>query len=221
MSSTPTLTPPPARTSDRTTAFDICNRYLFTFSLGVVLVECVGCFLKNGILTTGVLVQPHRYDFPLLVGLFLLFCTNFNFYKRFIEPRGESAGARLFSLFGMWSMAALPILMVCTPLYRCRYLIFSAYLVTIALKSEQLRRSSSGDLKKYFRIWSKRATSYSCIAFLAGLFFFAEATTWWSYRIAFVYNCVMVALIITRVIQDEDRKDAIANDSQFGGMIGP
>jgi hypothetical protein len=209
---------PQMKTADHTTSIDLCNTYLFTFAVGIVLLEFVGSFFKKTVTSAGLQFTPALSDLPLLLGLLILFCGNFNFYKRIIEPRGESPGAALFSLIGMLSMASLPLLMLFQPLFRFRYLILAIYVCLVTLKNEQLRRRfASETLKCQFRIWRWRATIHLIICIVSGCFFYfmVRHDPHWKYIVSLVFNSVFAVIVIARFIQDQDEVDRIATTSDL------
>jgi hypothetical protein len=197
---------PPQASGDQPTAIDLCNEYLFTFAVSIVLADFVVYFWPGSPLTQGLQTHPKFYDLPLLFGLLVLFCGNFNFYKRLIEPRGETPAAALYSLLGMLAMSSLPILMLLDPLLPYRYLILGCYSILVMIKNEQLkRRFRLEPLGSRFRSWTLRSI-YHCVAALAAgalyyyLFERFPAQHLW---LTLIFNLLFVSVITARFILDQ------------------
>jgi len=206
------LSKQPSTSGDRTTAMDLCNRYLFTGAVGIVLLEFVSCFFQNPITSLGLQIHPRLWDIPLLFGLLVLLCGNFNFYKRLIEPRGETPGAALYSLVGMLAMASLPALMFLDPLLRYRFLILGCYAILVVIKNEQLRRRFQSEaLGKQFERWRARAFYQTVAALAAGglyFFLFVWIPTGLLMWLTLAFNVLFGVVITIRFITDQEKVGA-------------
>ncbi len=164
---------PAAPKLDRTTAMDLCNRYLFTFGIGIILLSFVGCILRRQIIQAGLPISPKLTDIPLLFGLLVMLCGTFNFYKKVIEAVGEPPGAALYSVLGMAVTAALPVLLLFNELISFRYLILGLYGILVVIKNDQLRRRFAGNkLGLRFRVWERRAAIQTGLAWIGGVLFY-------------------------------------------------
>lgn len=188
------------------TAIDLCNEYLFTFAVSVVLGECFVCFWKDAAFLQGLPSHPKLTDIPLLFGLLVLFCGNFNFYKRLIEPRGETPGAALYSLLGMLAMAFLPILMLLDSLLWYRYIILGCYAILVMIKNELLKRRFQNEaLGHQFRLWTVRAVYHFVATMTAGTLFYVllrkfSAEQLW---ITLAFNVLFAVVISVRFVKDQ------------------
>jgi len=203
--------------ANETTAIDLCNEYLFTFAVGIALADFVVCFWPDATFTQGLPTHPKLYDLPLLFGLLVLFCGNFNFYKRIIEPRGETPAAALYSLLGMLAMASLPILMLLDRLLPYRYLILACYSILVMIKNQQLKRRFCDEpLGGQFRTWMIRS-AYHVVAALAAGALYCLLFKWFPARhaaLSLVFNLLFASVITVRFVLDQ------ANVGNFASARG-
>ena len=185
------------RTGDRTSAIDLCNRYVFTFAVGIVLLELVGCFTKT-VTWSGVAINSSYSDLPLLVGFLVIFCGNFDFYKRVIEPRGESAGAALYSLFGMLAMASLPLLMLSPKLLPVRYFFLLVFISLVKIKTDRLRRRFDRQaLGDTFRALRRRVTYYllAMAVFSTAFYLSVKRYPLYTVKLSLGFNIVLLSAL--------------------------
>jgi peptidoglycan/LPS O-acetylase OafA/YrhL len=200
---------PPQAANEGASAMDLCNSYIFTISVSIILIEFLGSFLTNSdAVAQGLPIKPSLYDIPLIFGLLVLVCANFNFYTRIIQPRGESALAALYSLIGMLSMASLPILTMNIHLAKFRFIFLGCYAVLVVIKNEQLkRRFKKDELGMHFQKWSRMALYHLLAAGIAGIIYYmaiSEASRQTGNWISLGFSSLFMIVIIVRFVSDQD-----------------